>query len=497
MIKKRMFSPSRGTKIDNLNSDIVVVGGGGAGLAAAVAAGEMGAKVIVLEKRRVAGGNASMAEGFFGAGSPVQQRNMVDADPEGLFRRAMDYYHWTVDPGIMRAYINKSGDTVRWLEEKGLEFELAPTMRNQLPLVWHVLPRRGAAIMKVLLGNCRELGVKVLLDTAAAKLMTGASGSVNRVMARDKEKEIEIPTASVVIATGGFGGNQELLQKYFPYDTTNLICNGLPHMGDGILMAWEAGAASEGLGNMVGGGPGLTRKRRGAGPAWSLKMTAVADEPNMLWVNKNGVRFTDECITFNVFEVVNPLLRQPDMAAYSLFDDRIRRDIAEKGLIRGIGIYFVPPGSRLPDLGNMLRTEAENGTAKTAGTWDEIAAWMGADPAVLRATVDEYNAACDKGYDDVFYKDRRYLQALRTPPYHAVVGHPFFTTTIGGIKINQNMEVLDGRGAVIRGLYAAGVDAGGWVSGTYCAHLAGSAFGFALNSGRIAAENAVKYARGG
>ncbi len=482
--------------MDKLHSDVVVLGAGGAGLAAAVAAGEMGAKVIVLEKRRLAGGNASMAEGFFGAGSPVQQRNMVDASPDDLFRKAMDYYHWAVDPRILRAYINRSGDTVRWLEEKGLEFDVAPTMRNQMPLVWHVLPKRGAAIVKVLLKNCQDLGVRVLLGASARKILTGPPGVVNGVLAGDKENETRITAKSVIVATGGFGGNRELLQKCFNYDATNLICVGLPHMGDGIIMAWEAGAASEGLGNMVGAGPGLARKRRGTGAAWDLKMTAVADEPNMVWVNKKGQRFTDECVTFNVFEVVNPLLRQPDMTCYSLFDDLVKRDIMEKGLIRGIGLYFVPPGTRLTGLDDMLRAEAGNGTAKTAATWDEIAPWMGAAPAVLKATIDEYNACCDKGYDDIFGKDRRYLQPLRTPPYHAIIGHPFFTTTIGGIKINHKMEVLNHQDMPIKGLYAAGVDAGGWVSDTYCAHLAGSAFGFALNSGRIAAENAVRYARG-
>jgi hypothetical protein len=79
-----------------------------------------------------------------------------------------------------------------------------------------------------------------------------------------------------------------ILQKYFPYDTKNLICNGLPHMGDGILMAWEIGAASDGLGNMVGGGPGLTRKRRGTGPAYRapalliLKICDTMEKP--CWV---------------------------------------------------------------------------------------------------------------------------------------------------------------------------------------------------------------------
>ena len=156
--------PRQTSSIDNLQADIIILGAGGAGLTAAVAAAEQGAKVIVLEKRRMAGGNASMAEGFFAAESTVQERNMVDARGDDLFRKAMDYYHWTVDPRILHVYIRKSADTVRWLERKGITLDVAPILRNQSPLVWHVLPRRGTAIIKTLLKDCDARGVTVLYE---------------------------------------------------------------------------------------------------------------------------------------------------------------------------------------------------------------------------------------------------------------------------------------------------------------------------------------------
>ena len=133
------------------------------------------------------------------------------------------------------------------------------------------------------------------------------------------------------------------------------------------------------------------------------------------------------------------------------------------------------------------------GTAKISGSWDEIAEWIGATPDTLKTTVDEYNGYCDRGYDEVFAKDRRFLTPLRTPPYYAMRCYPGCLGTIGGIKINHRMEVLDSQRRPIPGLYAGGVDTGGWESETYCGVLAGSAFGFALNSGRIAAENAIEY----
>ena len=140
--------------------------------------------------------------------------------------------------------------------------------------------------------------------------------------------------------------------------------------------------------------------------------------------------------------------------------------------------------------------QAEKDLVKISDSWDEIADWIGADPKVLKATVDEYNAACDHGYDPIFAKDRKYLLPLRTPPYYVIRWHVHFPNTIGGIKVNEHMEVLDKQDTPIPGVYATGVDVGGWESETYCIQLSGSAFGFAVNSGRIAGENAVKFIEG-
>ena len=142
------------------------------------------------------------------------------------------------------------------------------------------------------------------------------------------------------------------------------------------------------------------------------------------------------------------------------------------------------------------RAEEDGAAIKISDSWDEIANWIGADPKVLKATIDEYNSFCDQGYDEIFAKERRYLLPLRSAPYYALRGMPVFLDTLGGIRINENMEVLDNQDNPIPGLYAAGVTTSGWESETYCGDLSGSAFGFAINSGRIAGENAVKFALG-
>ena len=157
---------SKGKEIE---TDVVIIGGGGAGLSAAVAAGEKSSHVVVLEKRAALGGNSALAWGIFAAESPVQKRAMIDCRRDDCFKIAMGYAHWKIDPRIVRAFIDKSGDTVRWLEEKGLKFDCIPFYPNQIP-TWHVPKGRGAKMMKVLTGECRKLGVELHLRTPAKKI---------------------------------------------------------------------------------------------------------------------------------------------------------------------------------------------------------------------------------------------------------------------------------------------------------------------------------------
>jgi ferredoxin len=129
---------------------------------------------------------------------------------------------------------------------------------------------------------------------------------------------------------------------------------------------------------------------------------------------------------------------------------------------------------------------------RIADSWEEIAQWMEVDPNSLKSTIAEYNSICEKGYDPVFRKDRRHLAPLRTPPYYAIKMGVDYLDTIGGIRINERMEVLDKKDIPIPCIYAAGIDTGGWVGDTYCIRTTGTTFAFAINSGRIAGESAVE-----
>ena len=477
---------SKNLDIKDLNADIVVIGSGGGGLMAAVTAAQKGAKVIVLEKRRTLGGNSVMVEGIFAAESAPQKRQGIEASRDKIFKMAMEYARWTINPRLIRAIIDRSADTVQWLEDEGVILDYIIPLYNDQPfLTWHCHPQKaGPFIIKALVKNCKDLGVRLLYKTPAKKLLLDKNGQITGVLAETAGKEFTITSSSVIIATGGYAGNKELLYKYYPYYPDNIEIGGIPHTGDGILMAIEIGAATEGLGTLLMSGPSFRAAKQ------TTQVGAISCEPNTIWVNKNGERFIDEAIEL-VPETGNALSRQPEGISYSLFDEQIKKSVCEGGTVKGV--FSSRPGTKLTELEKELQLEMAAGTVKVSNSLDDIARWIGASPEALETTIVEYNSSCDRGYDGVFAKDRKYLQPLRTPPYYAAKCGRSILTTVGGIKINHRTEVISLQGKPIPGLYAVGNDAGGWEPEIYDLALAGFAQGFALNSGRIAGENAANY----
>jgi len=483
-----------------MKADLVVIGGGGAGLAVATAASEKGARVTVLEKHGL-GGNSALAFGLFGAESPTQKRLNIDCSVEELFRQAMDFAHWRINPRIVRAVMDRSGDTIGWLEEKGLKFECIPYFHlpDQKALTWHVPDGGGAELIRVLKQNCENLGVELMRQTPARKIIISNRGELNGVLAERRGEELVIDTKAVVICTGGFGGNRELLRKYCPEYNDNMVCFGLLHRGDGLLMANEIGAANEGLGILQLSGPitlgkmNLTLGKPPHGREVTLYFNIVM-EPSTVWLNKQGKRFIDEAICHDHHLSSHAVARQTDGVCYTVFDDKVMERMLSENVNPELKLKNFRGGPRRL---SGKEGEAVRDSLRMFETIEEIAEWMGADPGVLSTTIEEYNHACDRGYDPLFGKQRRHLQALRTPPFYAIRWHPTFPNTIGGIKVNEYMEVLNEQDEPIPGVYAAGVDTGGWISETYFIKLSGFALGYAVNSGRIAGENAALFAMGG
>jgi fumarate reductase flavoprotein subunit len=172
--------------------------------------------------------------------------------------------------------------------------------------------------------------------------------------------------------------------------------------------------------------------------------------------------------------------------------------MGEKGFIIGLAPHWEDwmkqRDGNIKGLESEMRRLADKDVIKISESWDEIAGWMGVPPEVLKTTIDEYNTDCDNAHDPIFVKDNRYLLPLRTPPYYAMKTKLSILHTLGGIKIDEKMQALDKEGDPIPGLYAAGVETGGWEH----VHLDWLVGGMtvALAGGRIAGENAVQYSRG-
>jgi fumarate reductase flavoprotein subunit len=481
-------SPERAASVV---ADVVILGAGAAGLPAAVTAMEAGAQsVIVVEQRPTLGGNAARAEGIFACESQAQRRAFVRASADDIFTKVMNWHHYSrVEPRILHAYLRRSGETVDWLEKKGVVFTLGTTTRLRFDqnATWHIPEGHCAAIVRALAKECTRLGVQILTRTSAKDLLMGAAGRVRGVLVERDNVQFEIKAKTIIIATGGFAGDKALLKKYFPYYTDGFFVPGLPLAGDGIRLAEQAGAALEDYACML--------KETGFGR--SPLTFSLLREPYLLCVNVKGKRFlAEDSIGFYPMECGNVIIRQPGMVYYALFDHQIGETIEREGFLLGRpGVHRGDPGVPVPGLREELNAPMYRGWATVAGSWAEIAASIGADAHTLAATIEEYNAFCDRGYDAEFVKDRAFLLPLRTAPYYAIKVQPMITDTIGPVKINEHMEVLDKKEEPIPGLYAAGVITSGWQSDEYCSEICGSAMGFSLNSGRMAAESAVRFAK--
>ena len=445
------MSQVKAEPLGNLKANLVIIGSG-AGLVAAATASEMGIKdIVVLEKQKILGGHSNWAQGLFACESPLHREVQILDDRDDNYRNAMKAAQWArVEPRLVRAYLNKSGDTIRWFRNKGVNFDLKVHYLNHVFGTGHFPLKgkgpeygRGAELIRILTRECLEAGVKILPNTRGKKIIRGRDGAVTGVAAEKGGREFTIKTKSVIIATGGFAGNTELLKKYCPDYLEGMHIRELSenHTGDGLIMAAEAGAAISDYITVYLEAPHPNYKNTGESLASSMKepIAGIIKEPYTVWVNKKGRRFIDETAGLNLFEGGNAGARQPDHLIYSMFDDRIREDVEKNGMLTGRGWGKEEKGQRIavPGLQAVLRKRSSEGAdslVKIANSWEEIANWTGADPEVLKTEIKEYNSFCEQGYDEVFVKDRKYLRPLLKPPFYAIRCITSLGGTTGGIK---------------------------------------------------------------
>jgi len=468
-------------------TQIVVAGGGAAGLSAAVAAAEKGASVIVVESNAAIGGNGFFPRGVFAVDSPVQRRKLIFADADKIFMDCMNYSHWKLDARIIRTLIDKSGNTIEWLEKKGVAFtDVVHHIPNQTPEVFHITDsslNAGKAVINAFRDYCDKAGVTILTNTRAKKLLLSENGIDGLLCENKSGEEIVIHADKTIISTGGFAGNSELISKFYPNVDLSLITKGggMKHNGDGLIMAVEAGADIEEHFAMEMAAP----KIKGHAP-----LNLLIGKPQNLWVNCFGRRFANEGIVYDFTKSANACLRQPKADVWVVFDSAIKQATLADGRDI-IELIHIPPNAE-ENLEQGIADAQKDGTLKVSDSIEEIAEFIGCESTALTETIHEYNSCCEHSRDGIFAKEVRYLKALNSPPYYAVKAGVDMLITHGGIRVNEAFEALNADQQVLHNLYVAGVDFGGADADIYNMSMSGHGFGFAINSGRIAGENAAK-----
>jgi len=465
-------------------ADVAIIGAGASGLCAALTLSLGGASVLIFEQEPEPGGMTNYAEGMFAVGSKLQKKKKVGLTVEEAFDTHMEETHWLANPRLVRTFIEKTADTIDWLESLGTDFSGLFTISPVTPRVWHQLAGFGKeGLVKPLFEKAQsQENVSVLFETEVKKLVIDG-GAVVGVEAEGKDgKTIQARAKAVIIASGGYQDNQEWVDKYCKSGFTRPVIPAR-QLGAGIKMAWEAGAEPYDMGVM---------QTIVLVPEEDLSsQLLVAGYQPGLWVNTLGERYCNEAICWKFPMAGNALARQPGAAAWCIFDDETRVQMKEEGVQFVLGEFY-DILKNLPDLDQELERGMKEGKVFKGASLEDLSAQIGVDPATLSETVDEYNGCCARNYDSVFGKDRVYLHSIEKPTFWAIkLGLSAFMTN-GGIRINHKTEVLKEDRTVIPGLYAVGCSAGGILGDTYEVSTTGGSLSFACNTGRIAGESVLK-----
>jgi fumarate reductase flavoprotein subunit len=279
---------------ENFTTDVIVIGSGATGLSAALTAAEGGAKVTVFEKQRSLGGTSNFFHGTFAVESRMQLERYITYSRDEAFRNILEYSHWRANPRLVRAMVNESASTIDWLQKQGVEFLDATINMPGMPRTYHVIKGDGAAIIRTLAIRAKERGVEIK-PAVPVKRILKQGDKVSGVIVEMDDQDVEVGAKAVVIASGGYANNKEWIKKYAGFDLgVNISPVGnTGKMGDGIRMAWEVGAAEEGMGVMhiLRIGP----IHPAIEPASSTELPALQPD---LWVDPRGERFCDEGLAF-------------------------------------------------------------------------------------------------------------------------------------------------------------------------------------------------------
>lgn len=442
-------------------TDILVIGAGGTGLSAASAAVEAGAEVMVLEKQGIIGGSTALSGGGIAAPGTRFQEELGIEDSKEDWRALWEERQATgrenpIYPDYERVdlFMDRAIDTTHWMTDvigqqwdrvEGFGFD--PVERLHFP------ETNGSDLTTSLANFLSDKGVEVMMETTATSLLTDDAGAVTGAVAETKDGEITIHAKKVILGTGGFARNEEMIAELVPEmegtaETT--VAGGGSH-GDGIRMALEVGAVLYEEPWIIGLGIGNPNP----------ETSALNWDVSKMYVNQDGERFFNEA---NHYAIVTNEVAAQEKVWMLLDSSEANAEI-------------------LPALDGI-----EDGTVVTGEDLAALAEAMGVDAAALEQTAADYNAGIESDAD-AFGKPAAAAQPLGDGPYYAVEIRPVTMGTFGGVKTNDNFEVLDEEGNPIPNLYAGGETANKFLYNQV--YMSGSAVQHALTSGRIAGEHAA------
>ena len=492
-----------------VEADVVVVGAGGAGMTAAITAAGEGKSVVILESQSMVGGNSVRATGGMNAGKTVYQDENEFGESAGVektLKTAAEKYadnetitalaktvseQWAAyqanptgyfdsvelmeldtmiggkginDPELVETLCENSADAIDWLDEHGItlhnvsSFGGASVKRIHRPVnAEGKTVSVGSYMIPLLQENCEKAGVKMMLDTTATEILTDANGAAVGVKATGASGEtVTVNAKAVVLATGGFGANLDMVVKYKPELKGFMTTNAPGIQGQGIEMAQAIGAATVDMDQIQ------------IHPTVEANTAALITEglrgDGAVLINAEGKRFIDEVGT---------------------------RDVVSAAEIAQTGSYsWLVVDQAMVDASSVIQGYIKKGYTVTGETYEELGKAMGVDAAAFAETMEKWNGYVEAKNDPDFGRTS-FANPLNTAPYYAVKVTAGVHHTMGGLKINANTEVLNEKGEVIPGLFAAGEVTGG-VHGAN--RLGGNAVADFTVFGRIAGAAASDYA---
>lgn len=492
-----------------VDADVVVVGAGGAGMTAAITAAAEGKSVVILESQSMVGGNSVRAAGGMNAGKTVYQDENEFGESAGVektLKTAAEKYadnetitalaktvseQWAAyqanptgyfdsvelmeldtmiggkginDPELVETLCANSADAIDWLDEHGItlhnvsSFGGASVKRIHRPVnAEGKTVSVGSYMIPLLQENCEKAGVKMMLDTTATEILTDANGAAVGVKATGASGEtVTVNAKAVVLATGGFGANLDMVVKYKPELKGFMTTNAPGIQGQGIEMAQAIGAATVDMDQIQ------------IHPTVEANTAALITEglrgDGAILINEEGQRFIDEVGT---------------------------RDVVSAAEIAQTGSYsWLVVDQAMADASSVIQGYIKKGYTVTGATYEELGKAMGVDASAFAETMEKWNGYVEAKNDPDFGRTS-FANPLNTAPYYAVKVTAGVHHTMGGLKINANTEVLNEKGEVIPGLFAAGEVTGG-VHGAN--RLGGNAVADFTVFGRIAGAAASDYA---